>query len=110
MEDIVDAISKGEKPYINNLSRIFDDYPQMMEDLELNAINKFNPQYRNMLFAVNLFVGGFGTRSSLHCAAPANFFLQIAGQKKWSFINPKYSMYLNPVGAIPYHARYFSRR
>jgi Cupin-like domain len=37
------------------------------------------------------------TGSPLHCARHANFFIQVVGSKKWTLIEPKYSLFLHPI-------------
>ena len=41
-----------------------------------------------------LFFGGKGTGTTFHCAMKSNFFFNIKGRKKWTFIDPKYSKYM----------------
>ena len=41
--------------------------------------------------------GGKFTGSNWHCAPGNNYFIQVAGVKRWEFIDPKYSAYLWPL-------------
>lgn len=85
----------AERLYINNVTKIFVDHPELIDDLELNRIKEVDNSIneKNWL-KVNMFMGGRDTGSSLHCAVAGNFFFNIHGKKKWILIDPKYSRYL----------------
>jgi len=96
LRDSIKAMCDGsEMLYINNITQIFADHPKLVEELELDRIKPvdsgINP--KNWL-KINLFMGGPGTGSSLHCAVGGNFFFNIHGKKRWILIDPKYSKYL----------------
>lgn len=82
-------------PYINNVTEIFNKHPSLIEDLEINNISKIDDSINEKTWLkVNMFMGGPGTGSSLHCAVGGNFFFNIHGKKKWILIDPIYTPYL----------------
>jgi hypothetical protein len=86
--------------YINNVMEIFDKHPELVKHLELNNILKIDDSINEETWLkVQLFMGGPGTGSSLHCAVGGNFFFNIYGKKKWILIDPKYTMYLQSTPA-----------
>jgi len=87
------------------------------DDLELDRIYKgFGGPYHFSYFGSQLIVGHgtkFGslegqekvhrehqnltTGTGWHCALGNNWFVQVAGRKRWYFIDPKYSAYMGPA-------------
>lgn len=97
MSEFVDSVRKGDKMYVNNVSRIFGLHPELLDDLDLGKIQKYTGEdIKNEIHITNLFFGGQGTGTSLHCAFTGNFFYNIRGNKKWYLIDPKYTKYLLP--------------
>lgn len=87
--------------YINNDNTIFSNYPQLFNDIKekfYELINTLkNSGLRNIHIA-NLFIG-YNTSdkvkgSNTHCGGSGNFFCMIKGCKKWTLIDPKYSIFL----------------
>ena len=86
--------------YINNVMEIFDKHPELIKHLELNNISKIDDSINEETWLkAQLFLGGPGTGSSLHCAIGGNFFFNIHGKKKWILIDPKYSMFMKSTPA-----------
>lgn len=87
--------------YINNNNTIFSNYPELFDDIKdrfYDFINTLkNSGLRNIHIA-NLFIG-YNTSdnmkgSNTHCGGSGNFFCMIKGCKKWTLIDPKYSIFL----------------
>ena len=90
-----DMIQNGEQIYINNFHSIFIDCKILQKDLDLKKLNEITPiDYAD---TSQLFFGPKGTGTTLHCAMKSNIFYNVKGQKKWTFIDPKYSEYLTAV-------------
>jgi len=97
LSDHIDSIKKGKKTYLNNVSRIFGLYPELLDDMELEQITKYTGvNVKDGDNVTHMFLGGKGTGSSLHCSITGNFFYNIKGQKRWILIHPKWSRYLMP--------------
>ena len=87
-----DMIENNEKIYINNFHSIFWDCENIQKDLNISKMEKMiSMKYKN---CSQLFFGPKGTGTTLHCAMKSNFFFNIKGRKKWTFIDPKYSKYM----------------
>lgn len=88
---------KTENIYINNNHTLISNFSNLFEDIKkkflwLKAILHRIPKH---IHIVNLFMGyGKNKGSNLHCGGSGNFFVQIVGQKHWTFIDPKYSCFL----------------
>lgn len=90
-----DMIQNGEQIYINNFHSIFIDCEILQKDLDLKKLNEITPiEYAD---TSQLFFGPKGTGTTLHCAMKSNVFYNVKGEKKWTFIDPKYSEYLSAV-------------
>ena len=92
---------KSNYIYINNDNTIFSNYPQLFNDIKdkfYDLINTLqNSGLRNIHIA-NLFIG-YNTPdkvkgSNTHCGGSGNFFCMIKGSKKWTLVDPKYSVFL----------------
>ncbi len=98
--DIIDNM-KTDNIYINNESSIISTYPQLLNDIKDKFISFIetlkNSGLRN-IHHTHLFIG-YNTVSkisgtNMHCAGTGNFFCMIKGCKKWTLIDPKYSIFL----------------
>jgi hypothetical protein len=99
LNNIINDIYNHKPIYVNNVSKIFSQHPELIEDMELKRLFEFTKvdiYSKNSKNIVNMFLGGKDTGTSLHCALSCNFFYNIKGRKKWYLIHPKYSKYLLP--------------
>ena len=89
-----------EKIYVNNVTDIFTQHPELVNDLELDTIRHIDTSInQSNWLKVNMFMGGPGTGSSLHCAVGGNFFFNVHGKKRWVLIHPKYTPLLESTPA-----------
>jgi hypothetical protein len=103
IKQICESIRKGEAIYVNNISKLFTVSEQARNELNLDKMEKLfdtkftnrglrkQNEYKDPNFMSQLFFGGKNTGTSMHSASNVNFFYNIVGQKKWGFIDPKYS-------------------
>lgn len=94
LSDFIDQIVAGSKnrAYVENLSDIFNAFPELHEHLGLDKVAQYLGDYASYHKIAQLFFGGVGTGAVFHCANELNCFLNIYGQKKWKFVHPKYSI------------------
>lgn len=106
--DMADYLSKlGEEGlYLNNSTEVFCKVPALLDDLDLGRLKVFcEPGSAwDELVATNIFVSGPQAFSSMHAAIGGNFFLQIAGRKRWTFIEPQYAPHLHALPITPFQA------
>lgn len=99
-ESITNMTSSNGKFYINNVTEIFQRHPELADDLDLNHLHAIDSSIdQESWLKINLFMGGPGSGSSLHCAVAGNFFHNIHGKKKWILIDPKYTPFLKSTPA-----------
>lgn len=91
--DMIRNTLAGDKTrtYVENLSDIFNRYPELHDQLELDRVAQFLSGIASYHRIAQLFIGGPGTGAAFHCANELNCFFNIYGQKKWTFVHPKYA-------------------
>ncbi len=92
--DFIDQVLSGNKnrAYIENMSDIFNEYPELHNHLGLDKVANYMEGYASYHRIAQLFFGGLGTGAVFHCANELNCFLNIYGRKKWTFVHPSYSI------------------
>ena len=94
-----------EALYINNSTELVTMCPELIDDLELPAIREAllpDSAGWDELVSTNFFIGSPRVYTSIHAAMGGNFFLQIAGRKRWTLIDPTWSAYLHPLNGRPF--------
>lgn len=95
-----------EPLYLHNSTEFATVCPDLLDDLGIDRINErlCEPESDwDHIFASNLFVGTQNVFSNLHCAPGGNFFLQVAGRKRWTLVDPALSPYLLPLPSRPFN-------
>ncbi len=94
-----------EPLYLSNSTELFSRFPDMVDDLELERIRgALIPKAEGWdeLVSTNVFISAKGVYTSMHHAPGGNFFLQVAGRKRWFLIDPKWTAYVHPVAGRPF--------
>lgn len=95
---------RTEPLYLHNSSEFAED-ADLLGELGIDRINAglCDPDSTwDQIFASNLFVGTDQVFSNLHAAPGGNFFLQVAGRKTWTLVDPALSPYLLPLTMRPF--------
>jgi len=94
-----------EPLYLNNSTELFQARPDLVDQLPLAAIReRFHTPDASWdeLVTSNLFVGARHVFSAVHCAYGGNFFVQVSGRKRWTFLDPAYGPHLHAVPGRPF--------
>jgi hypothetical protein len=93
LSDLIKNTLAGDKSraYVENLSDIFNSFPELHDQIGLDHVADYLGDAASYHKIAQLFIGGPGTGAAFHCANELNCFLQIYGQKKWTFVHPRYS-------------------
>jgi hypothetical protein len=96
--------------YLHNCEAIFVNHPELVEDLELSRLLPFvsadgnpkNPHLANNHpragpLPIQFFLGRGGTGTGFHCANGFNWFYMIEGSKKWTFVDPRWTVLTFPA-------------
>ena len=96
-----------EPLYLNNSTELIMASDTLLQDLEVHRIQQqlCHPGATwQELSTTQLFLGSPHVGSPLHHAMGGNFFMQIAGRKRWTLINPEHTAALHPVPAHPFQS------
>jgi len=106
LKDVLDAVKSGDTSKYSRFNRLLYDHPELVKDFDW----KWLYMMRNRISSgktFQVFIGGKGTRTTLHCASEHNLFTQVYGKKHWYLFEPKCDIYLDPpINRSPY---FFSR-
>lgn len=81
-------------PYLHNCAQIFQQNPSLLGDLNLDrlsAIIRAELQYTQAFFGTTI-----GSGTQFHCAFENNFFFQVKGRKRWTFVDSNYTFLMYP--------------
>jgi hypothetical protein len=104
--EIIERIKQGEPLYINNLDTIFRRDPRLLADLAIPQIVTewwegsdvpLDPVMVQMFMGAGTEDPETTTGSGLHCARHANLFIQVVGEKHWTLIDPRHTLFVHPT-------------
>jgi len=91
--DVFSNITKN-KCYISNVTNVFDKYPDLIPETDVSTLETISGGHMD---SKQMFVGVTrGSGTGLHNAFTNNFYLNIEGQKTWTFFNPNNTPLLYP--------------
>ncbi|MEK7435016.1 MAG: cupin-like domain-containing protein [Cyanobacteriota bacterium] len=96
LKEVIMSMDDGPIGKYSRFNRILHDHPELKEDFDL----KFLKSLRNTVSSgqtFQVFIGGKGTKTHLHCASEHNLFTQVYGRKHWTVYPPVYDCVLEPV-------------
>lgn len=99
------ARMRDERLYISNSTEVVANCPGLVDDLELERIRAAFGRPGTTwdeLVGTNVFISSAKVSTSIHHAMGGNFFLQIAGRKTWTLMDPRYTAYIHPVNGRPF--------
>lgn len=102
LKDVIESIKLGDTNKYSRFNRILYDHPELIDDFDWKWLyNMRNKISSGKTFQV--FIGGKGSKTSLHCATENNLFTQVFGKKHWYLFPPKNDFFLNPpITKSPY--------
>lgn len=102
LRDVILSIDEGPIKKYSRFNRILYEHPELYKDFDV----KWLLRRRNLVCSgrtFQVFIGGKGTKTHLHCAAEHNLFIQVYGRKHWVIYPPYYDCVLEPpVTRTPY--------
>jgi hypothetical protein len=94
-----------EPLYLSNSTELVSKCPTLVDDLELERIRAAllpGTEGWDELISTNFFISGREVYTSMHHAPGGNFFLQVAGRKRWYLIDPTWTAHVHPVNGRPF--------
>lgn len=97
LKEVTSEILSGEenRKYIMNASDILGNNPDLEAMLPMARVKEIFKKSK-IYVGSQLFLGGKGTGSGIHCASGYNIFMNVYGRKKWTVIHPKFTPWLYP--------------
>ena len=102
LKDVLNAMKEGDTSKYSRFNRLLYDHPGLIEDFDWKWLyNRRNTISSGKTFQV--FIGGKGTRTTLHSASEHNLFTQVYGSKHWYLYPPENDVIFEPpVTRTPY--------
>lgn len=108
LKDVLNAMKEGDSSKYSRFNRILYDHPELIEGFDWKWLyNMRNTISSGKTFQV--FIGGKGTKTSLHAASEHNLFTQVYGNKHWYLYPPENDIILDPpITRTPYFHSMFN--
>lgn len=102
LKDVLNAMKEDDTSKYSRFNRLLYDHPGLIEDFDWKWLyNRRNTISSGKTFQV--FIGGKGTRTTLHSASEHNLFTQVYGSKHWYLYPPENDVIFEPpVTRTPY--------
>ncbi|MCH1583593.1 MAG: cupin-like domain-containing protein [Flavobacteriales bacterium] len=102
LSTVLDAIESGDNSKYSRFNRLLYDHPELVRDFDWEWLQRARSSWSSGK-TYQVFIGGKGTRTSLHCAGEHNLFTQVEGRKHWHLIEPSADIWLDPpITRTPY--------
>jgi len=109
MEQFVENMRNSGSMYASNLEDLFNHHHELRSDLEIDKLQTYscghsrsNHEIKKWRFprwgeivSTQLFMGNAKTRTGYHAEPGSSFFVQIHGRKRWTFVNPRYTVFMS---------------
>ena len=99
---VIEAMKIGDTTKYSRFNRLLYDHPELLDDFNWKWLYKM----RNNISSgktFQVFIGGKGTNTTLHCASEHNLFTQVYGEKLLFLYAPKSDILLDPpITRSPY--------
>ena len=100
MASYVRAARAGADEYVMGSASFFEANGDLLREFDLPRMQRM---IGRRIIRLETFIGVAGTGSSFHCAGIGNLFCQVHGEKRWTFVPPRYSPWMYPeFGKNPY--------
>jgi hypothetical protein len=96
-EDLPPA-ERAPMQYLANFANLSNSHPELIDELEVKKMSQYLCGAKvKGLAGVHIFMGLSGTATPFHCANTMNWFFQVQGQKRWTFVHPEHMAMMYPV-------------
>jgi ribosomal protein L16 Arg81 hydroxylase len=96
LSEFIESMKNGGKDYARLLP-LLDQHPELLEDMDVNWLRAAANNGSKKSIKHQLFIGGAGTSTSMHCAIGSNLFIQVHGRKQWWIYSNKNAPLLDPI-------------
>ena len=95
LKNLLNAMKEGDSSKYSRFNRLLYDHPELVNDFDW----KWLYSMRNRISfgkTFQVFIGGKGTRTTLHVAGEHNLFTQVYGNKHWYLYPPENDLIFDP--------------
>lgn len=96
LSEFIASMKNGGKDYARLLP-LLDQHPELLKDMDVDWLTSASNNGSKNSIKHQLFIGGAGTSTSMHCAIGSNLFIQVHGRKQWWIYSNKYAPLLEPI-------------
>ncbi|PCJ56819.1 MAG: hypothetical protein COA79_17855 [Planctomycetota bacterium] len=97
MKDLCDDIKNDGEMQGAALEDIIVKHQSLKSHLQTDELQKYiKGHFLGKIIATQIYMSGSKARSAFHCAPGGNLFIQVYGRKKWTFVNPKHTIWMQP--------------
>ena len=96
LSEFVKSMNNGSMDYARLLP-ILDQHPELLNDMGVDWLKSASNNRAKGSIKHQLFMGGAGTSTQMHCAIGSNLFIQVYGKKQWWIYSNKNSPLLEPI-------------
>ncbi|HUQ69341.1 MAG TPA: cupin-like domain-containing protein, partial [Planctomycetaceae bacterium] len=73
--------------YVANFANLCNNHPELVDELNPRQMGEWMPgAIKTNMEGVHIFMGLQGTSTVFHCANTPNWFFQVQGEKRWTFV------------------------
>jgi hypothetical protein len=84
--------------YVANFANLCNHHPELVDELNPRQMSAWMPgAMKTNMEGVHIFIGLQGTSTVFHCANTPNWFFQVQGEKRWTFVHPEHMLMMYPV-------------
>lgn len=94
--EFVNSMNNGSMDYARLLP-LLDQHPELLNDMDVDWLKSASNNRAKGSIKHQLFMGGPGTSTQMHCAIGSNLFIQIHGKKQWWIYSNKNAPLLEPI-------------
>ena len=102
LKDVLLNMLSGNSSLYSRFNRILYDHPDLINDFDWRWLYNMRSIFSSGK-TFQVFIGGKGTKTTLHAASENNLFTQIYGKKHWYLYPPSYDIIFDPpIMRAPY--------
>ncbi len=94
--DFFDQIVKN-KCYVSNITSVFYKHQNLLTKDDINYLESLSKSHFDKMYSAQLFCGATkGSGTAMHSAYSNNFYINVEGEKTWTFVNPNNTPLIYP--------------
>lgn len=96
VDEICREIGNGSRKYVK-FSNVILKNKELRDDFDIKQIERINSVKKHVPASIQLFMGGPGTKTTIHTALSNVTFVQVYGTKRWLTLPKEWTPIMNPL-------------